>query len=652
MAKTNTDGLTKDEVLMQKSSVWENIYLEQSLSERVEANQKKYYWADIKKGPWGISSTMSIPEYANAFNRLQDCFFNLKDYKDLLQERNTAYYKMYQIYIKTGLTKAEASHKALQDAVDTISQLLSDDKNKVKLFEYYEDALEHLKYFSSTQGYSELEANNAGIRIELFVSKANVKDELKEMGLIWDEKNPGEQGTGECKRLTIEVQNKITQKINNVVPSVQEKIESGTPTSSFESSVSNAKDKQTLLISQQIAGISTSSVEDSSQNTSASSQNTSTSSTSAQANSNSSTTSNAVTAVTGTIAPQEELQINTTTLSNTIQATSNSFLQEYKKQLDNENEFYDSLAAADKNHPGLDKSVTRLIRNEGYMIANDEQVQNKEDYLAAQKAISEAKTEMFQQGLGCATNIASNAINLAFQGTAAWAQCKSLYSKEGLKEIWEDIQDATWGTLKSYGKQKVSDLQQEMIQLPIEATSYAVSRITYYTSYFTTEIMKEVNLSKLMTPVEITRTSKEETTKMQEKQKTVEKSLENVQSNISKINEEVNKISGFIANGMSYVVEAPTILIKYLDNIMDMGFSYTDKYYDLAIEGAEKIIYKEIDISSKAIGNFAAARIVAPIKVQMQDTMSQISIMKAKSIVKSAASIATSISKIAAKLGL
>ena len=617
MAKTNTDGQTKDEVLMQKSSVWENIYLEQSLSEKEEAGKKKYYWSDIRKGPF--KTMLSVLEYSNAFNRLLHCFFNLKDYKDLLQERNMAYEKFYNLYNNDGksVTRVMIVVSALQDAVDFVTQSLKDqnEDEKAELFGFYEDALEHLKYFDSTEGYTDLEQNNAGIRIELFVNKAGVKDELKEMGLIWDEDNPGDQGTGECKRLTIESQNKIKEKVNNVVPSAQEKIESGSPTSSFESSVSNAKDKQTLLISQQIAGIGRSSTEVSSQNTST-------------------------------------LSSVSSTLPNTIQATSNSFLQEAKKQLDNENEFYDSLYAANKNHPGLAKSVTRLIRNEGYMIASDEQVQNKENYLAAKKAISKAKTEMFQQGLGSATNIASNAINLAFQGTAAWAQCKSLYSKESLKEIWEDIQDATWGTLKSYGKQKVSDLQQEMIQLPIEATSYAVSRITYYTSYFTTEIMKEVNLSKLMTPVEIIRTSKTDTTKMQEKQEAVQKSLENVQSKVSDINAEVNKISGFIANGMSYVVEAPTILIKYLDNIMDMGFSYTDKFYDMAIEGAEKIIYKEIDISSKAIGNFAAARIVTPIKVQLQNTMSQISIMKAKAIVKASAAIATSISKIAAKFGL
>jgi hypothetical protein len=644
MAKTNTDGQTKDEVLMQKSSVWENIYLEQSLSEREEANQKKYYWSDIRKGPF--RTMLSISEYANAFNRLQHCFFNLKDYKDLLQERNMAYEKFYNLYYNTrkNVTHTMIVVSALQDAVDFVTKSLNDqgEDEKAELFGFYEDALEHLKYFDSTEGFSDLEQNNAGIRIELFVIKADVKDELKEMGLIWDEDNPGDQGTGECKRLTIESQNKIKEKVNNVVPSAQEKIESGSPTSSFESSVSNTKDKQTLLISQQIAGIDHSSTEVSSQNTSTLS---SASSTSVQASSNSSTT-------TGTIAPLEGLQIDTTALSNTINATSNSFLQDAKKQLDNENEFYDSLYAADKNHPGLANSVTRLIQNEGYMIASDEQVQNKEDYLAAKKAITEAKTEMFQQGLGCATNIASNAINLAFQGTAAWAQCKSLYSKEGLKEIWEDIQDATWGTLKSYGKQKVSDLQQEMIQLPIKATSYAVSRITYYTSYFTTEIMKEVNLSKLMTPVEIERTSKSETRKMQEKQEAVQKSLEKVQSKVSYINAEVNKISGFIATGMSYVVEAPTVLIKYLDNIMDMGFSYTDKFYDMAIEGAENIIYKEIDISSKAIGNFAAARIVAPIKIQLQDTMSQIDIMKAKAIIKAAAAIAAAISKIAAQLGL
>lgn len=647
MANTNTDGQTKNEVLMQKSSVWENIYLEQSLSEQEEASQKKYYWSDIRKGPWGTK--LSIPEYANAFKRLQHCFFNLKDYKDLLLERNMAYEKFYKLYwnARKSSTKALTSAAALQDAVDFVTQsLLDKDKEKADLFGYYENALEHLKYFDSSEGFNDLELNNAGIRIELFVNKANVKDELKEMGFIWDEENPGDQGTGECKRLTIETQNKITQKINNVVPSAQEKIESGTPTSSFESSVSNAKDKQTLLISQQIAGIDTSSAEDSLQNTSTLS---SASLTSDQTN-NSSTATNASSTVTnGTVAPLEGLQTNITAINQQI---SDSTLQSYKKQLDNENEFYDSLLAANTNHPGLYKSVTKVIRNEGYMIANDEQVENKEEYLAAKKAISQAKTEMFQEGLGCATNIASNAINLAFQGTAAWAQCKSLYSKEGLKEIWEEIQDATWGTMKTYGKQKVSELQQEMIQLPIEATSYAVSRITYYTSYFTTEIMKEVNLSKLMTPMEIVRTSTANAIKVQEKQATIEKALKKVKTTASYINAEVNKISGFIANGMSYVVEAPSILIKYLDNIMDMGFSYTDKYFDLAIDTAENIIYKEIDISSKAIGNVAAAKIVTPVKIRLQDTMNQINIMKAKAIVKSSAAIATAISKIAAKLGL
>lgn len=645
MANTNTDGQTKDEVLMEKSSVWDNIYLEQSLAEREEVNQKKYYWSDISKGPWGTK--LSISEYANAFNCLQRCFFNLEGYRDLLQERNTAYDKMYQVYIEAGLPKATAAAKALNDAVDTLNDMLSnEDKNKAKLFAYYEDALEHLKYFDSTEGYNELEANNAGIRIELFVNKANVKDELKKMGFIWDEENPGEQGTGECKRLTIEVQNKIKEKVNNVVPSAQEKIESGTPTSSFESSVSRTKDKQTLLISQQIAGINSTSVEYSLQNTSTLS---SVSLTSDQSTNTSSTTSNPITVEDGTVAPLNGLKTNITAEN---KKNSDSILQQYKKQLDNENEFYDQLLAADENHPGLYKSVTKQIRNEGYMIATDEQVQNKENYLAAKKAISEAKTEMFQEGLGCATNIASNAINLAFQGTAAWTQCKSLYSKEGLKEIWEEIQDATWGTMKTYGKQKVSELQQEMIQLPIEATSYALTRITYYTSYFTTEIMKEVNLSKLMTPVEITRTLNAEVTKALEKQKTVEKSLEKVKKTASYINAEVNKISGFIATGMSYAVEAPSILIKYLDNIMDMGFSYTDKYFDLAINTAENIIYKEIDISSKAIGNFTAARIVTPIKITLQDTMTQINVMKAKAIVKSSASIATAISKIAAQLGL
>lgn len=648
MAKTNTDGQTKDEVLMQKSSVWQNIYLEQSLAEREEANQKKYYWADIKKGPWGTK--LSISEYTNAFNCLQHCFFNLKNYKDLLQERNTAYNKMYQIYIEAGLTKATATTNALNDAVNALNDMLSnEDKSKAELFAYYEGALEHLKYFDSTQGYNDLEANNAGIRIELFVNKANVKDELKEMGLIWDEENPGDQGTGEYKRLTIETQNKITQKINNVVPSAQEKIESGTPTSSFESSVSNAQEKQTLLISQQIAGIGSSLAEDSSQNASTL---LSANSTSVQANNGSSVTnsSNTTTNTTnGTIAPLEGLTTNITAKNKEI---SDSILQPYKEQLDNENEFYDSLLAANANHPGLYKSVTGVIRNNDYMIANDEQVENKEQYLAAKKAISQAKTKMFQEGLGCATNIASNMIELAFQGTAAWAQCKSLYSIEGLKEIWEEIQDATWGTLKTYGKQKVSELQQEMIQLPIEATSYALTRITYYTSYFTTEIMKEVNLSKLMTTEEIKRTATAELIKVQEKQATINNSLEKVTSTVSYINAEVNKISSFIANGMSYVVEAPTILIKYLDNIMDMGFSYTDKYYDLAIDKAENFIYKEIDISSKAIGNFAAARIVTPIKIQLQDTMTQINVIKAKAIVKAAASIATAISKIAAKLGL
>lgn len=641
MANTNTDGQTKNEVLMQKSSVWENIYLEQSLSEREEPDKKKYYWTDINKGPWGTK--LSITEYANAYNRLQHCFFNLKDYKDLLQERNIAYDKMYKVYIEAGLTKATASIKALNDAVDTLNDMLSnEDKSKAKLFAYYEDALEHLKYFDSTQGYNDLEANNAGIRIELFVNNANVKDELKEMGLIWDEENPGDQGTGECKRLTIETQNKITQKINNVVPSVQEKIESGTPTSSFESSVSNAQEKQTLSINQQIAGISSSSTENASTLSSASS-------ISGQTNNDSLVTSSSITTTNGTIAPLEGLATNITAVNNKI---SDSILQQYKKQLDNENEFYDSLLAANKNHPGLYKSVTTVIRNKGEMIATDEQVKNKEQYLAAKKAISQAKTEMFTEGLGCATNIASNAINLAFQGTSAWAQCKSLYSKEGLKEIWEEIQDATWGSLKAYGKQKISALQQEMIQLPIEATSYAVTRITYYTSYFTAEIMKEVNLSKLMTPVEIVRTKKVEVIKAQEKQASIEKSLAKVKNTVSNINAEVNKISGFIANGMSYTVEAPSILIKYLDNIMDMGFSYTDKYFDLAIDKAESIVYKEIDISSKAIGNFAAARIVTPIKVLLQDTMTQINVMKAKAIVKATAAIATAISKIAAKLGL
>jgi hypothetical protein len=630
-------------------------------------NMKKYYWNDLCYG--ASHSLLSKEDYIVDIKRVIDSFSKLNDYSNYLQQYQTLYDKYVQVlseksnYQTIGTSNKKIARKKALWSVKQITSMASEsamedfyesitDSDKKDLVKLYMSSIKCLSNYYDLS-ISEIIATNSSHTITEFVSKAKISDELKRYGIIFGEDNPGNQGTGECERLTIETQNKITAKMNSVLPSAQEKIESGTPTSSFESSVDTAKNKKELEDLQKAFGMGGSNEQDSLQvNTTELSKQIQSYVVDLSAEPTLTTVQEsdpeAAELLRGKQLAYAEKYGQSTTL-NTSTSVDTNLTSEAAA-------FMDDLMDANDNHPGLAKTILNNFNftseTSDYTIATDEQVQNKEDYLAAKKAISEAKTQMFQEGLGCATNIVSNAINLAFQGTAAWAQCKSLYSKEGLKEIWEEIQDATWGTLKTYGKQKVSELQQEIIQLPIEATSYAVSRITYYTSYFTTEIMQEVNLSKIMTTEEIKRTEKTNVLKEQEKQEAVEKSLEKVTETVSKINAEVDKISGFIANGMSYVVEAPTILIKYLDNIMDMGFSYTDRFYDMAIEDAENIIYKEIDISSKAIGNFAAAKIVAPLKVQLQDTMSQINVMKAKAIVKNAAAIATALSQIAAQLGL
>lgn len=649
------------------SETVKKVYSEVETNAKTKVQPKKYYWNDVCMG--FNHSGLTEYKYVSTIAEINNWFCKLNDFQEYLHQYNTLYTKYFSILFnqnsftelktKKGTIKRQKRNKtwttsqlesmATQNAKTDFYESIADPEKK-ELIELYFSAITYLHSYRNLS-ITELETQKASNTITRFVTKANVTDELKKHHIIFGEDNPGNNGTGECERLTIETQNKITDKMNSILPSAQEKIENGTPTSSFESSVDTAKTKKEQEDLQKAFGMGGSNEQDSLQ--------VDTAQLSQQIQSAidlpNSTTLTEVQAsdpdATELLRGKQLAAQKTNALANFTTAT-----DKYDNLTTEKDAYLDDLMDANDNHPGLAKAILNnynfTSETSDYTIATDEEVANKEAYLAANKAISEAKTQMFQEGLGCATNIASNVIDLAFQGTAAWAQCKSLYSKEGLKEIWEEIQDSTWGTLKTYGKQKVADLQQEIIKLPIEATSYAVTRISYYTSYFTTEIMKEVNLSKIMTTEEIKRTSKANVIKAQEKQETVEKSLGKVQETVSYINAEVNKISGFIASGMSYAVEAPSILIKYLDNIMDMGFSYTDKYFDLAIDKAENFIYKEIDISSKAIGNFAAARIVAPLKVQLQDTMSQINITKAKAIVKGAASIATAISKIAAQLGL
>lgn len=643
----------------------DNVYSEIESKSKKKSHPKKYYWNDVCYGfnHSGLSNTeyiTSVHEFFKAFRKLNKYAQYLRQFTTLYNRYYTALWEentFYELKTRKGVQKrykrkkqftdSQMQNMASQSAKEDFYESITDPDEK-ELVELYFSSLSYLSDYNNLS-ITDISAQAASNTISKFVTKAGVSDELKEYHVIFGEDNPGNQGTGECERLTIETQNKINDKMSAVLPSAQEKIENGAATSSFESSADSAKNKQEEETLKQAFGLGGSTEQDSLQVDTASLSN-------KIQSYNTLTSTPTLTAAQSSDPEAAELLRGKQLAYNEKYGVLNTSTAVDIELNSEEAAFMDDLMNADDNHPGLAKTILNNFNFIGddaiYTIATDEEVANKEAYLKSKKAISKAKTEMFQEGLGCATNIAQNAISLAFQGTAAWAQCKSLYSKEGLKEIWEEIQDATWGTMKTYGKQKVSELQQEIIQLPIEATSYAATRIAYYTSYFTTEIMKEVNLSKLMTPEELEITTKQNVQKAKEKQKAVETSVGKVKDKVQKINQEVNKISGFIANGMSYVVEAPTILIKYLDNIMDMGFSYTDWLYDEAVEGAENFIYKEIDISSKAIGNFAATRIVTPIKVQLQDTMSQINIMKAAAVVKAAAAIATAISKIAAKLGL
>lgn len=647
------------------STTVKNVYSEIETNANKNSGSQKYYWNDVCYG--FNHSNLTQRQYLTIIQQISRWFRNLNDFKEYRAQYMTLYSKYFsvlfnqnnytEIKTKKGTVKKQKRNKtwtsdqiasmAAQSAKEDFYESITD-ADKKELIELYFSAINYLASYtdlSMTEDASQVASNT----ITRFVTKAKVKDELKEHHVIFGEDNPGDQGTGECERLTIETQKKITDKMNSVLPSAQEKIESGTPTSSFESSVESSKNKQEEEALKKAFGINESSEQDSLQ--------VDTTALNKQVQSYVDLHAEPTLTTVQESDPEAAELLRGKQLAYTEKYGTLDISTSVDVDLTSEEAaFMDDLMDANDNHPGLAKTILNNFNftseTSGYTLATDEQVQNKEEYLAAKQAISEAKTQMFQEGLGSATNIASNAINLAFQGTATWAQCKSLYSKESLKEIWEEIQDATWGTLKTYGKQKVSELQQELIQLPIEATSYAATKISYYTSYFTTEIMKEVNLSKLMTPEEIEITLKANVQKEKEKLETVNNALQKVQSKVSYINAEVNKISGFIANGMSYVAEAPTILIKYLDNIMDMGFSYTDKYFDLGIDEAEKIIYTGIDTSSKAIGNWAATKIVTPIKIQLQDTKDQINIMKAKAVVKASAAIATSVSKIAAQLGL
>lgn len=627
---TNNDGLTQEESAAQDyftDAILNDVEKEEVQGDGENAPKIKYYWSDIKKG--FAESQLSTKEFTKVLKRLWYAFSHLSGFTDAKIDFMISFYE-YLDGVKEKcpmLSLTEQQNEAVQAArTETIEN--ADAKQ-------YTDADGKVLSKSEIQNYLELnddfavldrrqvstssDIQNAVLRWEKFFNSSEriLKEFEEKFNFIISENNPGDAGTGEYKRISIETQKKVKESAAAVLPSAQDKIEGGAPTSFYDASFSELLEKHSKEIMIQINDNSTSEEE--------------TNTTSEEENSSLTTNSS-----------ESSSSETTTTTSPTTKApwsASAAAQRVIDKKLSQTYEVYDT---------DLEKFITV---NE-YGLATEEKKQQKEQYLQVKKAISALKTERANAGIDAGANILNKALNTAFQATAAWQICSEQYSWEGIQKIGEEFKEATWDEFQRYYKNKLTSLQAELIALPADATSYVLTQTTYWTSYYTTEIMKEINLSTLMTTDELKIDFATQTANAKKKLENLAKTQEKFMKVINKITYWTNTIQTWICNGISYVVEAPDIALRYVDNFMDMGFSYTDYYYDWALKEGKEFLYKELAIGCEAAGKWASEKIVAPIKVDLQDTKTQILAMKAKALVVASEKIAVAISKIAALVGL
>lgn len=275
-----------------------------------------------------------------------------------------------------------------------------------------------------------------------------------------------------------------------------------------------------------------------------------------------------------------------------------------------------------------------------------------QDLVSYNNIISELRSDRAVMAIEGASNLASKAIESAMLVTAGWEAIKSQYSKEGLMELWEAIQDCTLNTVKQYGINKVTQLTADVATLAADSVSYLATRTAYWTSYCTAEIMEELTLSEIMKTEEIKLDLNKQTAKAQKKASDLMQTQAKFTYTIQKVNDKVNKIADKIQCGVSYAVEGPDILLKFLDSTMDVGMNEVDKYYEQGYKEAKDFLFNETDKLANTTGKQLSDKVTLPIKKELQEAMNQIFILKAKAITKAAAAAAVAISKIAALVGL
>lgn len=276
----------------------------------------------------------------------------------------------------------------------------------------------------------------------------------------------------------------------------------------------------------------------------------------------------------------------------------------------------------------------------------------KNALLSYQAAISNLKAERAAQAINTASNLASSTIETAMVGVAGWGAIKSQFSKESLQELWTSIQDATFNEVKNYGVNKVTQLTTDSAQLIADSISYLATRTAYWTSYCTASLMSEINLSTIMKSEESKLDLSTKTAKLQKKAADLSATQGKFTNTINQVNNKITQITDKIQTGISYAVEGPDILLKFLDTTMDYGMNEVDKYYNQGYNEAKNFLFGETDKLANTAGQWVSDTVCLPVKKAMQETMNQIYILKAQAINKASAAAAVAISKIAALVGL
>lgn len=210
MADNNNNTGTEE-----KTAITEITEAVSSAEAAPDAKNHKIYWNDIRGGKNAYNGNQD--DYIKWCIQLRENIMNLTDY--------TTSYNKYKAY---GYLDGRNKFKA--EDPDNYNLYISFD-TAVYVFD---ELLPNDKIYGPDEG-----------RIKQ--AERLLKNYADTLNLVFDEDNPG---TGDYKRIKKEPQQSIINYEKEILPSTQEKVESGTPTSSFEAAASSSS---TIINTEEIA---------------------------------------------------------------------------------------------------------------------------------------------------------------------------------------------------------------------------------------------------------------------------------------------------------------------------------------------------------------------------------------------------------------